>query len=285
MWALVPPLVVPKSEINQALQILDGVLEGISAREARFSRLAICNAPDESASFLSARGRAQGAARGARRETVTLRGRTLALDLSRSASTRNARLVRGRDVRVSAARPSRSTPAAARSGRGEPARDTGRVLLALRARDVVRTFAHATGRRARRATRRYFRDQRLATDRTTRAGAGGSRDRRGSVAEAWTGFRYARLGDGKRRELVIEAAGALGLDLRVVLGGYDPSVEVLAAAQATGRGRIAVVRDPREGPAAPMSSSPTCGRAWGRRRNREARARAFSGLHDRPVHA
>ncbi|MEK6606901.1 MAG: ornithine carbamoyltransferase, partial [Myxococcota bacterium] len=143
---------------------------------------------------------------------------------------------------------------------------------------VVRTFAHATAvELARYATVPVINGLtdahhpcQVLADLVTGA------ERRGGL----DGLRYAWLGDGNNvANSWIEAAGALGLDLRVACpAGYDPSAEVLAAARATGRGRIAVVRDPREAADGADVLITDVWASMGQEAEREARARAFSGF-------
>ena len=161
-------------------------------------------------------------------------------------------------------------------GRGEPIRDTARVLSRYLDGIMIRTYDHADVEELARygsipvingLTDLLHPCQVLADLLTVRESLGG-----------WDGKVVAWVGDGNNMaNSWINAAGSLGFELRLACpAGYEPNAEILAA-------------QPREGQdhrhrrsrarrcAAPMSSTPTCGPRWARRRNRPSRARAFQG--------
>jgi ornithine carbamoyltransferase len=141
-------------------------------------------------------------------------------------------------------------------GRGEPLKDTARVLSGYCHAIVVRTFgqeiaeelaAHARVPVINGLTDLLHPCQVLADLQTVYAHFA---PRTGPVDVLGTlrSVKYAWIGDGNNMaNSWIEAAGILGLDLALACpAGYDPDAKVLARARQTERGRIAITRDAKE---------------------------------------
>jgi ornithine carbamoyltransferase len=131
-------------------------------------------------------------------------------------------------------------------GRGEPIRDTARVLSRYVDAVMIRTFAHATAVELAEAasvpvvnglTDDHHPCQILADLLTAKE--------RGKDLRK---MRVAFIGDGNNvANSWVEAAHVLGFTLRVACPkGFEPSAAVLADAAALGRGEVRVVRDPAE---------------------------------------
>ena len=131
-------------------------------------------------------------------------------------------------------------------GRGEPIRDTARVLSRYADAVVIRTFAHDTAVELAAAatvpvinglTDGHHPCQVLADLMTA--------DERGKDLR---GMRVAFIGDGNNvANSWIEAAHALGFDLRVACPeGYEPDPAVVEAAGKVGRGSVRIVRAPAD---------------------------------------
>jgi len=146
-------------------------------------------------------------------------------------------------------------------GRGEPVKDTARVMARYCHGIMVRTFGHeGVEELARYATVPVINGltdllhpcQVLADLQTVYAHvanretspAGQAPD----VLSILRSVRYAWVGDGNNMANTwLEAAGLLGLDLALACPkNYEPNPEVLARAKATGKGKIHVTQDPRE---------------------------------------
>ena len=134
-------------------------------------------------------------------------------------------------------------------GRGEPLRDTARVLGAYCHAIVIRTFGQEIAEELARyapvpvvngLTDLLHPCQVLADLATIEARLG-----QGSLCRA---TKLCWIGDGNNMaNSWIEAAVQLDLDLTIACPpGYDPYAPLLARANATGRGRVRVVRDPVE---------------------------------------
>jgi ornithine carbamoyltransferase len=129
-------------------------------------------------------------------------------------------------------------------GRGEPIRDTARVLSRYLDALMIRTFAHEDVEElARYATVPVINGLtdlqhpcQILADLMTVCEAFGS----------WTGRRVAWIGDGNNMvHSWLDAAAILGFELRVACPeGYDPDPDILARAMTTGR--ILLTRDPLE---------------------------------------
>jgi ornithine carbamoyltransferase len=171
-------------------------------------------------------------------------------------------------------------------GRGEPIRDTARVLSGYCQGVMVRTFGHDRAEElARYATVPVINGltdllhpcQVLADLQTVYAHVGEPGD---DVLPVLRGRRYAWVGDGNNMaNSWIEAAGILGLDLAIACPeGYEPEARVLARARQTERGRITVTRDPREAVAGRHVVSTDVFTSMGQEDEAEARRRAFAGF-------
>jgi ornithine carbamoyltransferase len=178
-------------------------------------------------------------------------------------------------------------------GRGEPIRDTARVLSGYCQAVMVRTFGHDRAEElARYATVPVINGltdllhpcQVLADLQTVFAHFSG----RGATAAASGGDvlsvlraqRYAWVGDGNNMaNSWVEAAGILGLDLAVACPvDYEPDPRVLARARQTERGRITLTREPRQAVAGRQVISTDVFASMGQEDQAEARRRAFAGF-------
>ncbi|HJS46610.1 MAG TPA: ornithine carbamoyltransferase [Gemmatimonadales bacterium] len=166
-------------------------------------------------------------------------------------------------------------------GRGEPIRDTARVLSRYVDGIMIRTFDHAeVVELARYATVPVINGltdllhpcQVLADLLTIREALGG-----------WEGKSVAWIGDGNNMaNSWINAAALLGLDLVLACPvGFDPDAGILAAARAlqgrTGRGSLRLVRQPREAAEGADVISTDVWASMGQEEEAEARRTAFSG--------
>jgi ornithine carbamoyltransferase len=172
-------------------------------------------------------------------------------------------------------------------GRGEPIRDTARVLSGYCQAVMVRTFGHdraeELARYASVPTINGLTDllhpcQLLADLQTVFAhfGRGGSDD----VLSVLRGQRYAWIGDGNNMaNSWIEAAGILGLDLAVACPpGHEPDERVLTRARQTERGRITITHDPRQAVAGRHVISTDVFASMGQEAEAEERRRAFAAF-------
>jgi ornithine carbamoyltransferase len=136
-------------------------------------------------------------------------------------------------------------PEGSQIGRGEPIKDTARVLGSYCHGVVFRTFAQARAEELARwspvpvlngLTDQSHPCQVVADLFTTLELLGDVRD-----------VKYCWIGDGNNMAHAwIDAAALLGLELALACPeGYDPDPAVLARARTSGRGKIQVVRDPR----------------------------------------
>ncbi len=184
-------------------------------------------------------------------------------------------------------------------GRGEPIRDTARVLSGYCHGVMIRTFAQATveelAEYARIPIINGLTDllhpcQLLADLQTVYAHFSGAYANKGSspqpnkpgadVRSLLRSVRYAWIGDGNNMaNSWIESAGILGLDLAIACpAGYDPDPVVLARARATERGRILITRDPREAVAGREVISTDVFASMGQEGQADERRRAFAGF-------
>lgn len=131
-------------------------------------------------------------------------------------------------------------------GRGEPIRDTARVLSRYADAIMIRTFAHATA-------------VELAEHATVPVVNGLTDDHHPCqiLADLMTAkergkdlrkMRVAFIGDGNNvANSWVEAAHVLGFTLRIACpNGYEPPRYILEEAEKTGRGSVRIVRDPCE---------------------------------------
>ncbi len=169
--------------------------------------------------------------------------------------------------------------------RGEPIRDTARVLSGYCHAIMIRTFgqdrAEELAHYARVPVINGLTDllhpcQVLADLQTVaqRFGASGK-----DVGDAIRGVRYAWIGDGNNMaNSWIEAAGILGLDLALACPpGHAPSDEVIRRARATERGRITFMAHPIEATRGRHVLSTDVFASMGQEDEAEQRRRDFAG--------
>jgi ornithine carbamoyltransferase len=180
-------------------------------------------------------------------------------------------------------------------GRGEPVRDTARVLSGYCHAIMIRTFgqevveelaSYATVPVINGLTDLLHPCQLLADLQTVYAERSGGYARRSLAAGVPTadvlsvlrGARYAWIGDGNNMaNSWIEAAGILGLDLALACPeGYDPDPRILVRARQTERARIVITRDPREAAEGRHVISTDVFASMGQEAEAEQRRRAFA---------
>ena len=168
--------------------------------------------------------------------------------------------------------------------RGEPLRDTARVLSGYCHAIMLRTFGHERVEEMARyagvpvingLTDLLHPCQVLADLQTVvqRFGAG-------EVGHTLRAAKYAWIGDGNNMaNSWIEAAGILGLDLALACPpGYEPDAGVLARARATERGKITLVREPAAAVAGRNVISTDVFASMGQAAEADARRQAFAGF-------
>ena len=171
-------------------------------------------------------------------------------------------------------------------GRGEPIRDTARVLSGYCHLLMIRTFgqeraeelaAYATVPVINGLTDLLHPCQVLADLQTVVQRFGTPSDDVGATIRA---ARYAWIGDGNNMaNSWIEATGILGLDLAIACpAGYEPDEGVLTRARATERGRITVMREPAAAVAGRNVISTDVFASMGQEAEAEARRQAFVGF-------
>jgi ornithine carbamoyltransferase len=169
-------------------------------------------------------------------------------------------------------------------GRGEPIRDTARVLSGYCHGIMLRTFgqdrAVEMAQYAKVPVINGLTDllhpcQVLADLQTV---AQRFADR-GDVGQTLRSVKYAWIGDGNNMaNSWIEAAGILGLDLALACPpGFEPDAAIYERARATERGRITITRDPKEAAAGRHVVSTDVFASMGQEAEAEARRRAFAG--------
>jgi ornithine carbamoyltransferase len=160
-------------------------------------------------------------------------------------------------------------------GRGEPIRDTARVLSRYVDGIMIRTFDHADVEELARfasipvingLTDLLHPCQVLADLMTVREAIGG-----------WAGKTIAWIGDGNNMaNSWINAAGVLGFELRIACPeGYDPNADILRRNQA--KARITVTRSPAEAAAGAHVVTTDVWASMGQEAEAEVRAKAFTG--------
>ena len=163
-------------------------------------------------------------------------------------------------------------------GRGEPIRDTARVLSRYVDGIMIRTFDHADVEELARygsipvingLTDLLHPCQVLADLLTVRENLGG-----------WDGKVVAWIGDGNNMaNSWINAAGSLGFELRLACPtGYEPDADDPRAQPQPRPGSPSPPTRARRR-AAPTSSTPTSGPRWARRRSRTSARERVPGLH------
>jgi ornithine carbamoyltransferase len=175
-------------------------------------------------------------------------------------------------------------------GRGEPMRDTARVLSRYCHAIMIRTFGQARAEEMalfsevpviNGLTDLLHPCQLLADLQTVFAHFGRHGDATGSDAsDVLRARRYAWVGDGNNMaNSWIEAAGLLGLDLALACPpGFEPDAAILARARATGHGRIEVTADPTAAVAGRHVVSTDVFASMGQEAEAEKRVRSFAGF-------
>jgi ornithine carbamoyltransferase len=169
-------------------------------------------------------------------------------------------------------------------GRGEPIRDTARVLSGYCHGIMVRTFGQERAAEMAQYARvpvingltdllhpcQVLADLQTVVQRF--------KDR-GDVAKALRAVKYAWIGDGNNMaNSWIEAAGILGLDLALACPpGFEPDAAVYERARGTERGRITVTHDPAEAIAGRHVVSTDVFASMGQESEADSRRRAFAG--------
>jgi len=180
--------------------------------------------------------------------------------------------------------------------RGEPLKDTARVLSGYCHGIMVRTFGHDRAEEMSRFATvpvingltdlmhpcQVLADLQTVVQRFGAAGGATGGAVGGAIGDPGRTLRsvsYAWIGDGNNMaNSWIEAAGILGLDLALACpAGHDPDPGVLARARAGKRGRITVVRDPAEAAAGRQVISTDVFASMGQEAEIEARRTAFAG--------
>jgi ornithine carbamoyltransferase len=171
--------------------------------------------------------------------------------------------------------------------RGEPLRDTARVLSGYCHGIMLRTFGHdRVDEMARYASvpvinglTDLLHPCQVLADLQTVVQQFGSGAGSGETLRILRGVKYAWIGDGNNMaNSWIEAAGILGLDLSIACPeGYEPDPDVLARARATERGRITIVREPAAAAAGRQVISTDVFASMGQEAEADTRRRAFAG--------
>ena len=168
--------------------------------------------------------------------------------------------------------------------RGEPLRDTARVLGGYCHAIMLRTFGQERAEEMARyapipvinGLTDLLHPCQVLADLQTVVQRFGADD----VGHSLRSAKYAWVGDGNNMaNSWIEAAGILGLDLAIACpAGYEPDEGVMARARATERGRITVVRDPAAAVAGRNVISTDVFTSMGQEAEAEARRKAFAGF-------
>jgi len=176
-------------------------------------------------------------------------------------------------------------------GRGEPIKDTARVLSGYCHAIMIRTFGHDIAQELARYAKvpvingltDLLHPCQLLADLQTVLGHFGSTRTAGLGAldaEAVLRARkYAWVGDGNNMaNSWIEAAGLLGLDLALACPeGYEPDAGILAKARAQKGAQILVTRDPKEAVAGADVISTDVFTSMGQEAETAVRLKAFEG--------
>jgi ornithine carbamoyltransferase len=169
------------------------------------------------------------------------------------------------------------SPADTQIGRGEPVRDTARVLSRYADGIMIRTFSHAFAEEIAHAssvpvinglTDDHHPCQVLADLMTAQE--------RGLDLRS---MRVAYVGDGNNvANSWVESAHLLGFTLRIACPkGYEPSTRVLREAEAIGRGDVRVLRDPVEAARGANVLYTDVWTSMGQEKERRKRLAAFRG--------
>jgi ornithine carbamoyltransferase len=169
-------------------------------------------------------------------------------------------------------------PEGSQIGRGEPLSDTARVLGGYCHGIVIRTFAQARAEELARfapipvinGLTDFAHPCQVAADLFTVY----------ELRPDLRAERFAWIGDGNNMaHSWINAAAILGLELTLACPeGYDPDPAVVARAAASGKGRIKVVRDPREAARGASVINTDVWASMGQEEEAAARRRAFTGF-------
>ncbi len=166
---------------------------------------------------------------------------------------------------------------ASQMGRGEPIRDTARVMSRYCDGVMIRTFGQELVEEFARfsevpvingLTDTFHPCQIMADLLTVIEHKGG-----------YEGLRFAWVGDGNNMANTwIEAAAILGFDLTLACpGGYEPDAGVMAWAQAKAPGRIALTRDPKKAVSGADVINTDVWASMGQEAEQKEREQAFSG--------
>lgn len=163
-------------------------------------------------------------------------------------------------------------------GRGEPIKDTARVMARYCDGVMIRTFAQETVEEFARyasipvingLTDLHHPCQIMADVFTVIEHKG-----------SYDGLKFAWIGDGNNvANSWIEAAGILGFDLTLACPeGYDPNPQVLEWARKKGTGNIVVTRDPKEAAKDADVLNTDVWASMGQEEEQKIRERAFAGF-------
>jgi ornithine carbamoyltransferase len=163
-------------------------------------------------------------------------------------------------------------------GRGEPIKDTARVIARYCDGVMIRTFAQETVEEFAKyadvpvingLTDLHHPCQIMADIFTVIEHRGG-----------YEGLKFAWVGDGNNMaNSWIEAAAIFGFDLTLACPeGYDPDAKVLEWARANGSSRIVVTRDPREAVAGADVLNTDVWASMGQEEEQKIREKAFAGF-------
>jgi ornithine carbamoyltransferase len=168
--------------------------------------------------------------------------------------------------------------------RGEPLRDTARVLSGYCHAIMLRTFGHDRAEEMARyagvpvinGLTDLLHPCQVLADLQTVVQRFGADD----IGHTLRSMKYAWVGDGNNMaNSWIEAAGILGLDLAIACpAGYEPDAGVMARARATERGRITIVREPAAAVAGRNVISTDVFASMGQEAEADARRQAFAGF-------
>jgi ornithine carbamoyltransferase len=169
--------------------------------------------------------------------------------------------------------------------RGEPIRDTARVLSGYCHAIVIRTFAQDRAEELAayasvpviNGLTDLLHPCQVLADLQTVAQRFGAHE--SEVKRALQAVRYAWIGDGNNMaNSWIEAAGILGLDLALACpAGYAPNADIVKRARATERGRITFCSDPIEAARGRQVLSTDVFASMGQEAEAEQRRREFAG--------
>jgi ornithine carbamoyltransferase len=173
-------------------------------------------------------------------------------------------------------------------GRGEPLKDTARVMSGYCHALMFRTFGHSMVEELAQYARvpvingltdLHHPCQLLADLQTVYAVFSGRLAATADVLPVLRQLRYAWVGDGNNMaNSWMDTAALLGLDLALACpAGYEPDPAVLARARASGRGQIHLTADPAEAVAGRQVISTDVFASMGQEAEAEVRKRAFVG--------